>query len=93
MNLLHFFGLFLGWCTSLWSRRGLSGILVHQLGQQDLVERAPVDADAHRLVVGQRHVHDGATSDTLVPVGFPELATYTCDGLWFAPPEERYPDF
>ena len=27
------------------------GVLVHQAGQQRLVERAPVDADAHRLVV------------------------------------------
>ena len=33
-------------------------VRVHQLGQEGLVERAPVDADAHRLVVLDRHPHD-----------------------------------
>ena len=33
-------------------------VLVHQPGQQLLVERAPVDADAHRLVVADRHLDD-----------------------------------
>ena len=32
---------------------------VHQLGQQVLIERAPVDADAHRLVVLDGDAHDG----------------------------------
>jgi hypothetical protein len=36
--------------------RGL--VLVHQARQQFLVERAPVDADAHRLVVADRHLDD-----------------------------------
>ena len=34
-------------------------ILVHQVRQQLLIERAPVDADAHRLVVLQRQLDDG----------------------------------
>ena len=33
------------------ARRGGAGVGVHQLGQERLVERAPVDADADRLVV------------------------------------------
>ena len=33
---------------------------VHHLGEQALVERAPVDADPHRLVVGQRDLDDRA---------------------------------
>ena len=37
--------------------RGL-GVLVHQPRQQFLIERAPVDADAHRLVVLDRHLDD-----------------------------------
>ena len=36
------------------------GIRVHQFGQQDLVERAPVHPDTHRLVVPERHFDDGA---------------------------------
>jgi hypothetical protein len=32
-------------------RRAVGLVLVHQPGQQFLIERAPVDADAHRLVV------------------------------------------
>ena len=35
-------------------------VLVHQARQQLLIERAPVDADAHRLFVPQRDVDDGA---------------------------------
>ena len=34
------------------------GVLVHQPRQQFLIERAPVDADAHRLVVFDRHLDD-----------------------------------
>ena len=34
-------------------------VLVHQAGQQLLVEAAPVDADAHRLGVLQRELDDG----------------------------------
>ena len=39
---------------------GRGGVLVHQAGQQRLVERAPVDADADRLAVAERHLDDGA---------------------------------
>ncbi len=35
------------------------GVLVHQVRQQFLIERAPVGADAHRLVVLDRHLDDG----------------------------------
>jgi hypothetical protein len=35
------------------------GILVHQPGQELLVERAPIGADAHRLIVFERHLDDG----------------------------------
>ena len=35
------------------------GVLVHQLGQQLLVERAPIGADAHRLAVFDRQLDDG----------------------------------
>ena len=33
-------------------------VLVHQLGQQFLVERTPIGADAHRLVVLDRDLDD-----------------------------------
>ena len=36
------------------------GVLVHQRGQQLLVERAPVGADAHRLAVADRDLDDRA---------------------------------
>ena len=39
---------------------GQRGVRVHQLGQQALVERAPVDADPHRLVVRERDLDDRA---------------------------------
>ena len=39
-------------------RRRRRRVLVHQVGQQLLIERAPVDADAHRLVVLDRHLDD-----------------------------------
>jgi hypothetical protein len=39
-------------------RRSVGGVLVHQPGQQDLVERSPVDADADRLVVADGHFYD-----------------------------------
>ncbi len=39
-------------------RVGRGGVLVHQLGQKLLIERAPVRADAHRLVVLDRHLDD-----------------------------------
>ena len=46
--------------TSRLSRgSGEGGVGVHQLGQQRLVERAPVDADADRLVVLDRDPDDG----------------------------------
>ena len=39
-------------CMTARASRGAFGlgVLVHQLGQQFLVERAPVGADAHRLI-------------------------------------------
>ena len=37
-------------------RLGPARVLVHQLGEQLLVEAAPVDADAHRLVVARRRL-------------------------------------
>ncbi len=36
------------------------GVLVHQMGEQLLVERAPIGADAHRLAVLDRGLDDGA---------------------------------
>ena len=36
------------------------GVLVHQRGEQRAVERAPVDADAHRLAVRDRHLDHAA---------------------------------
>ena len=39
--------------------RGRGRVLVHQAGQQLLVEAAPVDADAHGLAVLQRQLDDG----------------------------------
>ena len=39
-------------------RKALVLVVVHQPGQQLLVERTPVDADAHRLVVLDRHLDD-----------------------------------
>ena len=36
------------------------GVFVHQVGQQGLVERAPIGADADRLAVPDRHLDDGA---------------------------------
>ena len=41
-------------------------VLVHQARQQLLIERAPVDADAHRLCVPQRDVDDGAELPVLL---------------------------
>ena len=48
--------------------RGLSGggVLVHQVGQQGLVERAPIGADADRLAVPDRHLDDGAELPVLL---------------------------
>ena len=40
------------------ARFGRLGVLVHQPGEQFLIERAPVDADAHRLAVLDRHLDD-----------------------------------
>ena len=39
-------------------RFGKPGVLVHQLGQQFLVERTPIGADAHRFVVLVRDLDD-----------------------------------
>ena len=38
---------------------GQSGVLVHEGGEELLVQRAPVGADAHRLVVAHRGLDDG----------------------------------
>ena len=40
-------------------RRRRRGVVVHQAGEQRLVERAPVDADPHRLVVAERELDQG----------------------------------
>ena len=42
---------------------GQRRVLVHHLGQQILVERAPVGADAHRLAILDRFFDDGAELD------------------------------
>ena len=42
------------------------GVLVHQVGEQLLVERAPIGADAHRLVVLDRGLDDGAELPVLL---------------------------
>ncbi len=42
------------------SGSGLLAVLVHHARQQRLIERAPVDADAHRLVILDRALHHGA---------------------------------
>ncbi len=42
------------------ARLGAARVRIHQLGQELLVEAAPVDADAHRLAVRDRHLDDGA---------------------------------
>ena len=42
------------------------GVLVHQVRQQFLIERAPVGADAHRLVVLDRHLDDGGELPVLL---------------------------
>jgi cysteine synthase len=47
-------------------RRGAAGVLVHEVGQQLLVERAPVRADAHGLAVADRHLDDGELPVPLV---------------------------
>src|SRR3984893_897335 len=39
---------------------GRARVLVHQAGQQLLVERAPIGADAHRLAVLDRGLDNGA---------------------------------
>ena len=36
------------------------GVLIHHVGQQRLVERAPIHADAHRLLVLNRNLDHGA---------------------------------
>ena len=45
---------------------GELGVLVHQLREQLLIERAPVGADAHRLVVLDRHLDDGGELPVLL---------------------------
>ena len=42
------------------------GVLVHQVREQLLIERAPVGADAHRLVVLDRHLDDGGELPVLL---------------------------
>ena len=42
------------------------GVLVHQMREQFLVERAPIGADAHRLVVPDRGLDDGAELPVLL---------------------------
>ena len=39
-------------------RRGARGVLVHERGQELLIERTPVRADAHRLAVADRDLDD-----------------------------------
>ena len=39
-------------------RIGPLGVGVHQLGEQQLIERAPVHPDAHRLLMAQRDLDD-----------------------------------
>ncbi len=52
------------------ARLGGLGVLIHQLGEQLLVERAPVHADAHRFAVGDGHF------DNLAEVGVVVLGTH-----------------
>ena len=49
-------------------RRGAAeaGVLVHQVGQQRLVEGAPIGADADRLAVPDRRLDDGAELPVLL---------------------------
>ena len=47
-------------------RIGRARVLVHQLGEQLLVERAPIGADAHRLAVLDRGLDDGAELPVLL---------------------------
>ena len=46
---------------------GAGGVLVHEAGQEGLVEAAPVDADAHRLVVTHGGLDEGG--ELLVALG------------------------
>src|SRR5258708_3636003 len=48
------------------ARLGRLGVLVHQLGEQLLVERSPVHPDTHRLAVGDGHFHDLAEVGVVV---------------------------
>src|SRR5262249_34318043 len=48
------------------ARVGRTRVLVHQAGQQLLVERAPIGADAHRLAVLDRGLDDGAELPVLL---------------------------
>ena len=48
------------------SGRSAPGVLVHQMGQELLVEGAPVGADAHGLAVADRHLDDGAELPVLL---------------------------
>ena len=41
-------------------RGSAAGVRIHHLGEQVLVERAPVHANADRLAVVDRNLHDGA---------------------------------
>ena len=47
-------------CVTSRASRGFADlrVLVHQPREQFLIERAPIDADAHRLVVLDRHLDD-----------------------------------
>ena len=48
-------------------------VLVHQRGEQRAIERAPVDADPHRLAVGDRNL-DHAAEVLVVLVADPDVA-------------------
>ncbi len=49
------------------ARLGLAGVCIHHLGQDVLIERAPVDADPDRLVVRDRDPNDGGEVIVVVP--------------------------
>ena len=53
-------------------RRGRLRVGVHHLGEELLVEAAPVDPDAHGLAVVDGHLDDGA--EVLVVVLAPDIA-------------------
>ncbi len=55
------------------ARLGAAGVLVHQPRQERAVQRAPVDADPHRLPVSDRHL-DHAAEVLVVFLADPDVA-------------------